>query len=83
MQYDSWAALAPFTRTTPDKDTLWVRGALGLDGPLAAAGRGRSAGRGPSLHCYFQTRKRNSNEGFWTWRNEPVEAKPQYRHILY
>ena len=39
-QYDSWSALAPFTCTTPDKDMPWVRDALGLDGPVAAAGHG-------------------------------------------
>ena len=59
-------------RTVPDEDAPWVRGALGLDGPVAAMGRGRSTVRGPPLRCYFQTRKRIIEEGFQTWRSEAV-----------
>ena len=73
-QYDGWAALAPFTRTAPDEDASWLHGALGLNEQVAAAGRrrGRSASKGPPLRCYFQTRERDSEEGFRTWRSEPV-----------
>jgi hypothetical protein len=71
--YDSWAAIAPFTRTKPDEDVSWLRGALGLNEPASHHRRGRSAGQAPPQRCYFQTRERDAGEAFRTWQSTSVQ----------
>lgn len=70
--YDAWAALAPYTRASPDEDVSWLRGALRLKDQPTTQRRGRSAGREPELARYFQTRERDADEEFRTWRSTPV-----------